>query len=300
MILSHEIPQGCKLYFGKNARLKREIEALASAILYQNGYEEIITPTFAYLEHQRDTQSREVVRTNNQYNHQIALRNDSTIDTIRLLAPHLRENALNKRWFYIQPIFIYPTTEIHQIGVENLENCDIAHFIAMSLGVLESNFSNSKNSSLTNKENHKLFLQLANVKIPQICAETFGIPLIAFEKIDVDAITSANPLMQELLCVHNAESLQNFMQHHNNLPQNLNNALEQLLNLAKAIPYANCIISPLYYAPMHYYTGLFFRFFAENATLIMGGEYTILGQNACGFGIYTDDLIQYLLRSDGE
>ncbi|MCI5968358.1 ATP phosphoribosyltransferase regulatory subunit [Helicobacter sp.] len=291
MILSHEIPQGCKLYFGKSAQLKREIEAFASAILQKNGYQEIITPTFAYLEHQRDIKSREVVRTNNQYNHQIALRNDSTIDTIRLLAPHLRENTKNKRWFYIQPIFIYPTTEIHQIGVENLENCNIAPFITMSLEILDSNFL--ANTPL------KPHLQLANVRIPQICAEIFKIPLIAFKNIDVEAITKANPIMQELLCVHNQQSLQEFLQRNSTLERNLKYALEQLLGLAKEIPYANCTISPLYCAPMHYYTGLFFRFFAENSTLILGGEYTILEQNACGFGIYTDDFIQYLLRSDG-
>lgn len=296
MILSHEIPQGCKLYFGKSARLKREIETLASTILYKNGYEEIITPAFAYLEYQRDIKSREVVRTNNQYNHQIALRNDSTIDTIRLLAPHLRENALSKRWFYIQPIFIYPTTEIHQIGVENLENCDITPFIKISLDILDSNFLNSINPN----PKQKPFLQLANVRIPQICAEIFKIPLVAFKNINVEAISNSSPIMQELLYVHNQQSLQEFLQHYNTLEQNLKYALEQLLELAKEIPYANCIISPLYYAPMSYYTGLFFRFFAENSTLILGGEYAILEQNACGFGIYTDDLIQYLLRSDGE
>ena len=131
MILSHEIPQGCKLYFGKSAKIKRELENLSSAVLYNNGYAEIITPTFAYLEHQRDMQSREVVRTNNQHNHQIALRHDSTIDTMRLLAPHLRDGTFGKRWFYIQPIFVYPTTEIHQIGVENLEKNDLAPFITM-------------------------------------------------------------------------------------------------------------------------------------------------------------------------
>lgn len=48
MILSHEIPQGCKLYFGKNAKAKRELENLASTILYQKGYEEIVTPTFSF------------------------------------------------------------------------------------------------------------------------------------------------------------------------------------------------------------------------------------------------------------
>lgn len=295
MILSHEIPQGCKLYFGKSARLKREIETLVSSILHENNYEEIVTPTFAYLEYQRDTKSREVVRTNNQYNHQIALRNDSTIDTIRLLTPHLRENTLNKRWFYIQPIFIYPTTEIHQIGVENLETCNIAPFVEISLSVLESNLVSI--SSTTKK---KLFLQLANVRIPQICAELFDISLSAFEKIDIEALSSASPIMQKLLNVNDAKSLQDFIQQHNHLEQNLKNALEELLELAKTVSYANCIISPLYYAPMSYYTGLFFRFFAKNTTLIMGGEYAILKQNACGFGIYTDDLIQYLLRSDGE
>ena len=268
MILSHEVPQGCKLYFGKSARLKREIENLASAILYKNGYEEIITPTFAYLEYQRDIKSREVVRTNNQYNHQIALRNDSTIDTIRLLAPHLRENALGRRWFYIQPIFTYPTTEIHQIGVENLETCDIAPFIAMSLEFLKT----------LCKTHQKIILQVANVKIPQICAQVFKIPLVAFKNIDVEAITKASPIMQKLLYVHNRESLECFLQEQHNLPKELYFALEQLYTLASKIPH--CIISPLYYAPMSYYTGLFFRFFTENATLILGGEYAILEQNA--------------------
>lgn len=103
MILSHEIPQGCKLYFGKDAKVKRELESLASAILYQNGYEEIITPTFAYLEHQRDIHSREVVRTNNQFNHQIALRNDSTIDTIRLSCSTFARSC---DW---QTLVLYPT-----------------------------------------------------------------------------------------------------------------------------------------------------------------------------------------------
>ena len=122
MILSHEIPQGSKLYFGKSAKIKRDLENLVSNILYQNGYEEIVTPTFTYLQHQRDLQNREVVRTNNQYNQQIVLRNDTTIDAIRLLHPHLKEKNIGKKWFYIQPVFTYPTTEFYQIGVENLEN----------------------------------------------------------------------------------------------------------------------------------------------------------------------------------
>lgn len=286
MILSHQIPQGCKLYFGQSAKIKRKLENLASEILQDNGYEEIVTPTFAYLQHHRNT--REVVRTNNQYNHQIALRNDSTIDTMRLLAPHLEE-GVGKKWFYIQPIFVYPTTEIHQIGVENLENCDIAPFIEISLAILEG----------LSKVHKDMFLQLANVKIPQICAELFAIPLVAFEKIDVDLIESTHSILEQLLQVSSLESLEQFLLQTKDLPKELKEPLEQLYTLAKIATkiYPNCIISPLYYAPMRYYTGLFFRFFAQNSTLILGGEYAILEQDACGFGIYTDDLIQYLQRS---
>lgn len=297
MILSHEIPQGCKLYFGKSAKIKRELENLSSAVLYNNGYAEIITPTFAYLEHQRDIQSREVVRTNNQHNHQIALRHDSTIDTMRLLAPHLRDGTFGKRWFYIQPIFVYPTTEIHQIGVENLENNAIAPFITMSLEILHQMCPSGIN---TNAFLEPLFLQLANVKIPQICAEVFKIPLTAFEKIDVGAICNASSIMQELLYVDSLSSLQSFIRAHTDLPIVLLDALNALATLAEQISFEHCLISPLYYAPMTYYTGLCFRFFAGNATLILGGEYAVAEQNACGFGIYTDEVIQYVLRSKSE
>ncbi len=297
MILSHEIPQGCKLYFGKSAKIKRELENLSSAVLYNNGYAEIITPTFAYLEHQRDMQSREVVRTNDQHNHQIALRHDSTIDTMRLLAPHLRDGTFGKRWFYIQPIFVYPTTEIHQIGVENLENNALAPFITMSLEILHQMCPSALNANVFLEP---ILLQLANVKIPQICAEVFKIPLIAFEKIDVGAICNASPIMQELLYVDSLQSLQDFIRAHTDLPSALLGALNALAELAQKVSYKSCIISPLYYAPMAYYTGLCFRFFVENATLILGGEYAVDKQNACGFGIYTDEVIQYVLRSESE
>ncbi len=298
MILSHEIPQGSKLYFGESARIKRSLENLVSAILSKNGYEEIITPTFSYLQHQRNMHSREVVRTSNQHNHQIILRNDSTIDAMRLLEPHLRENIIGKRWFYIQPIFIYPTTEIHQIGVENLENCNIAHFLTMSLEILNANLTEQK----IQQNMSRIFLQLTNAKIPLICAKTFGIPLEAFAKIDVNTIESANPVTSALLHIQDLDSLENAMRSLKSMPDALKEALEELRSLASFIrsKHANCVISPFYYVPMSYYTGLFFRFFTGNTTLISGGEYKILEQNACGFGIYTDEFIQYLLRSKSE
>ncbi len=282
MILSHEIPQDSKLYFGRSARVKRDFESLVSEILYQNNYEEILTPTFSYLQYQRNMQSREFVRISNPFNHQITLRSDSTIDTIRLLAPHLKENNTKKKWFYIQPIFTYPTKEIHQIGVENLEECDILPFIQMSLKILE-------------KIKIKPFLQLSNVKIPEICAREFGLSLEVFEKIDVGAIQNANSFLAELLEVQDKTFLKALL---TKAPKALQEELERLLELAQNIEYENMILAPLFYSPMSYYKGMFFRFFLENQTMILGGDYELLEQRACGFGIYTDCMILHLMKEE--
>jgi len=46
MIFEHEIPTGSKLYFGESAKIKRNIESIASEMLSQRGFEEIVTPLF--------------------------------------------------------------------------------------------------------------------------------------------------------------------------------------------------------------------------------------------------------------
>lgn len=280
MILSHEIPQGSKLYFGKSAKIKRDLENLVSEVLYKEGYEEIQSPTFSYLQYQRNAHSRKMVRINNEYNQPLALRNDSTIDTIRLIAPHLKENLVGKKWFYIQPIFVYPTQEINQIGVENLENCDILPFIAMSLSILK-------------KVELRPILQLSNVKIPQICAKEFGLDLEIFMKNDMDKIAKASPFLEKLLEINEKKDLENLIKI---APQSLQNELQKLLDLAKSFTYENIVLAPLDYPMMSYYDGIFFRFFLENKTIILGGGYTLAEQKACGFGIYTDNMILSLRK----
>ncbi|MFG5109215.1 ATP phosphoribosyltransferase regulatory subunit, partial [Campylobacter lari] len=121
MILQHEIPQGGKLYFGKIAKLKREIERSASEVFYNNGFEEILTPSFSFLQHQQLFSDREILRLSSENNQQISLRYDSTIDTIRIITKRLMRSTGAKKWFYIQPVFSYPSNEIHQIGAECLE-----------------------------------------------------------------------------------------------------------------------------------------------------------------------------------
>lgn len=276
MIFKHEIPQGGKLYFGKSARIKRKFESLVSELLYRNGYEEITTPTFTFLEHQRDSKSREVIRLNNEFNHPIVLRTDSTIETFRILKQRLGSSY--KKWFYIQPVFSYPTTEINQIGVENLETSNTPQLLSLCLEIIK-------------ELQIKPFLQLSDVRIPMICAREYGVSLDVFERIDLPTMQNVNYFLNEILKVQTLEQLENCIKI---APQFLQEELKKLRDIAQSIEYSKILIAPLFYAPMAYYNGLLFRFFEHNQTLILGGDYEILHHNACGFGIYTDAIIQQL------
>lgn len=279
MILSHEIPQGSKLYFGKSAKIKRDLENLVSNVLNLNGYEEILTPTFSYLQYQRDIQNREAIRISNKHNHQMILRQDSTIDAMRLLTPYLSENLVGKKWFYIQPVFVYPTTEINQIGVENLEDNDILSFVYICVDIFK-------------KINLAPYLQIGSGNIAKICHLEFGVPLEVFKKMDINALIKSDFFLKELLEARDVESLQGLAK---KAPKNLQNELNKIIEFGNKIAYKDLIISPLMYPPMEYYDDLFFRFFIDNHTIILGGSYEILKRRALGFGVYTDNVICKLM-----
>lgn len=72
MILEHEIPNGSKLYFGNSAKIKRDIENIASDILYSNGFEEIVTPVFSYHQHLSIANEKELIRVNDTKNNPLS------------------------------------------------------------------------------------------------------------------------------------------------------------------------------------------------------------------------------------
>ena len=111
MILEHEIPTGSKLYFGESAKVKRHVENVASDVLSENGFQEIVTPIFSYHQHLSVDDQRRLIKVNDAQNNAISLRADSTIDVVRIIEKRLGENTTQKKWFYIQPIVTYPTTE---------------------------------------------------------------------------------------------------------------------------------------------------------------------------------------------
>jgi len=118
MIFEHEIPSSSRLYFGKSAKLKREIEQSSATILQELGFSEISTPLFSYHQHNVFNDSRVLIRLNDAKNSQVSLRADSTVDVVRIVTKRLSRSEDTKKWFYIQPIFTFPTTEVYQIGAE--------------------------------------------------------------------------------------------------------------------------------------------------------------------------------------
>ena len=97
MILEHEIPNGTKLYFAKSAKVKRNIENIASEILYDNDFQEIVTPLFSYHQHLSIADDRELIRVNDAQNNSLSLRADSTIDVVRIIEKRLGRNTEQKK-----------------------------------------------------------------------------------------------------------------------------------------------------------------------------------------------------------
>ncbi len=279
MTLGYEVPQGSKIHFGNNARLKREIEDRAVEIFYANGFSEISTPSFTFTDDERILSKRKIIRTSIDNNKQMILRNDNTIDVIKIINRHLKIS--NKKWFYIQPAFLYPSTQINQIGAECIGKG--AENVANILSVAVSIFL---------KLELKPILQIANMKIPKICALESGLGLEVFSQMQVQKILDSHSYLREMLYIQDKNSLESYIK---KAPAFIKNELQELLDSVSFCEYDNMIFSPLYCPKMGYYESLFFRAFSDNKVFLRGGKYTIDGVYSCGFAIYTNEVVDFML-----
>lgn len=278
VVLEHELPQGSKLYFDTSAKLKRQVESCAIQAFYQNDYREIVTPTFTFLEHQGDILNRELVRLSSESNHQIGLRYDTTFEAMRIVTQHIKSSE-HKKWFYIQPVFSYPTTEIHQIGAEHLGGESLSPVVCLGAHILQ-------------ELGLKPYLQISNMKIPLLCAKHSGVDIDVFASQDVGKLLEMGDYIADLVHIKTQKDVQNAMK---SAPVFLRGELERLLECASYCEYEKSIFSPLAFSPTSYYGDLFFRMFIGNATLLQGGKYSIGEQNSCGFAIYTDEVVECLI-----
>jgi histidyl-tRNA synthetase len=274
MILEHEIPTKSKLYFGKSAKLKREIEFSAAKLLEKEGFSEILTPIFSYHQQESFSDKKRLIRINDAQNSEVSLRADTTVDVVRIVTNRLSRSNKDKKWFYIQPVYSYPTKEQHQIGAEIIDG-SLKEVVEISFGLL-----NTLEIDFT--------FQVANMAIADILVKNYGFSLDDIKNIKLDKILSSSySWIENLVAIDSIKDLQDLTIY----PDDIKRQLLKIKELVDNLECKDVLISPLFYAPMRYYDSLVFRAFRGNDLYLIGGTYNIKGVNGVGFALYTDKVI---------
>lgn len=274
MIFEHEIPSGSRLYFGSSAKIKRQIEAVASQTLESLGFEEIVTPLFSYHQHDVFDETTPLVRLNDASNNEVTLRADSTTDVVRIVTKRLGRSTESKKWFYIQPIVTFATKEQYQIGAEIING----DFVEVA----------QTTATLLQKLDETPIMQVSNIRIPHLLNEKYGVSLEVLKSMHIEQIIKTElPWIEQLVKVHRLEDMDDLSA----LPDDIKKELEKIKEAVSRIKYPNVVISPLFYAKMRYYDSLTFRMFEDNALIATGGTYSVDGVEAAGFALYTDECI---------
>jgi len=281
MIQEHEIPQNCRLYFQNSAKLKREIENKSANLLEELGYAEIVTPHFSYHQ-ERSYKKNLLIRFSDVKNNTLYLRADSTVDVVRLITKRLGRSIEQQKWFYIQPVFSYPSTETYQIGAEHINNDDISKTLDDSIKVLDT-------------ISIKPLLHISNIKIPKLISKLLDIDLEVFKSSNIEKLLSLNlEWLNRLTYLQKADEIDDIL---DIVPHEIKVELEKILDISKKVEYDNLVIAPLFYAKMNYYHDLFFRFIENNSIIGMGGCYDYKDIKATGFALYTDKIIEEKLEN---
>lgn len=279
MIFEHEIPKGSRLYFGASAKRKRVLENQVCDILDNCGFEEILTPNFSYSQHQAIANEKKLIKFSDEQNEQVSLRADSTLDVVRIITKRLGRTTTHKKWFYVQPIFTYPSKEEYQIGCEWIDHDNIADIINLTANILTA-------------LKIEPILQISNINIPKLIASELNIDIDLFKNGEIATLFKLNcEWLNKLIKVKDITSLEKVI---SIVPTSVKIELEKLLLTAKEVNYENIIIAPLYYGSLRYYDGIYYRVINENLTLCNGGVYSSEDINSLGFALYTDNLLKIL------
>ena len=277
-MLEHEIPNGSKLYFGQSAKVKRAIERVASDILDEEGYEEILTPIFSYHQHTSIADKTELIRVNDEKNNSISLRADSTIDVVRIIEKRLGKNTEQKKWFYIQPIYTYPTTEQYQVGVEYMGEKNLSKVLNIAGNIFD-------------KLEVKALVQISNMKIPNLLVKMFEeLSLEDFRHLNIEKFLNLKvEWLTKLVYLQHIEQVDEIL---DIVPAEIKEELIKMKELCENSTCKNSVLAPMYYAKMLYYDELFFRVIKDNQVYARGGRYKNDELTSVGFAIYTDEIIE--------
>ena len=168
----------------------------------------------------------------------------------------------------------FPTKEQYQIGAE----------------VIDGSFEEIAKTSimLLNEMEATPVMQIANIRIPHLLNEKYGVSLEVLKSMHIEQIMEIEfPWIEQLVRISAVSDLEDLSA----FPADIKEELEKIKDATQAVKYENMVVSPLFYAKMRYYDSLTFRMFEDNALLAMGGIYTIDGVEAAGFALYTDECI---------
>ena len=279
MVFEHEIPKGSRLYFAKAAKAKRTLENKICEILDKNGFEEILTPNFSYSQHQSIADEKKLIKFSDEDNEQVSLRADSTLDVVRIISKRLGRTTDHKKWFYVQPVFTYPSNEEYQIGCEWIGHDNISDVMNLTADILKA------------LDLEPVF-QISNINIPKLVASELNIDIDLFKNGEIASLFKLDcKWLNELIKVKNIEDLENVI---SIVPISIKAELEKLLEKASEVNYNNTVIAPLYYGSLKYYNGVYYRVISDNLTVCKGGMYSSEGTCSLGFALYTDSLLKIL------
>ena len=279
MIFEHEIPKGSRLYFGASAKRKRVLENQVCDILENSGFEEILTPNFSYSQHQAIANEKKLIKFSDEQNEQVSLRADSTLDVVRIITKRLGRTTTHRKWFYVQPIFTYPSKEEYQIGCEWIDHNNIADIMNLTANILTA-------------LKIEPILQISNINIPKLVASELNVDIDLFKNGEIASLFKLNcKWLNKLIRVKDTVGLEKVIEI---VPEAIKSELEKLLQKANEVEYSNIIIAPLYYGSLRYYNGIYYRVINDNLTLCKGGMYSSEGMSSLGFALYTDNLLKIL------
>jgi histidyl-tRNA synthetase len=278
MILQHEIPSGSRLYFGNSAKLKREIENKICNLLLCKDFEEIVVPNFSYHQYESISNSKKLIRINDEQNNMMSLKADSTLDVVRIINKRLGRTTKHKKWFYAQPVFTYPSNEDYQIGCEQIDCSDFE-------GTLKLAVECFKALQITP------LLQVSNIAIAQKISIELDIDYELFIKGEISALLELKvDWLTNLINAKNIEELGDI----SNYPKIIQNDISKLIDVVKSVDYDNIVISPLYQSSLKYHKDIYFRAILENKTILKGGSYKSDDIDSLGFALYVDNVIKIL------
>jgi len=246
--------------------------------LYAKGFEEIVTPIFSYHQHKSIANEKELIKVNDEKNNSISLRADSTIDVVRIIEKRLGRNTEHKKWFYIQPVYRYPTDEQYQIGAEFMGESKLSSVLNIAIDIFD-------------KLEVKPLIQISNMMIPKLLVEMFDeLTLDDFRHVNIEKFINLKvEWLEKLVYLQHPEQVDELL---DVVPAQIRAELEKMKNLCAALSSQNSVLAPMYYAKMLYYDELFFRVIEKNEVFARGGRYKNSEISSVGFAIYTDVLIE--------